>query len=48
MEKEKFNLMAYAVAMGDYDRALTIVKELKELYVTTKDNTLMLLQKIIH
>jgi len=40
MEKEQFNLMAYAVAMADYDRALTTVKELKELYVTTKDNTL--------
>ncbi|MGB3459149.1 MAG: hypothetical protein WBB08_07625 [Halobacteriota archaeon] len=40
MEKEQFNLMAYAVAMEDYDRALTIAKELKEFYVTTKDNTL--------
>ena len=40
MEKEQFNLMAYAVAMSNYDRALTTVKELKELYVTTKDNTL--------
>jgi hypothetical protein len=40
MEKEQFKLMAYAVAMEDYDRALTIAKELKESYVTTKDNTL--------
>jgi protein required for attachment to host cells len=40
MEKEQFNLMAYAVAMEDHDRALTIAKELKERYVTTKDNTL--------
>jgi len=40
MEKEQFNLMTYAVAMADYDSALMIVKELKELYVTTKDNTL--------
>jgi len=40
MEKEQFYLMAYAVAMADYDRALAMVKELKELYVTTKDNTL--------
>ncbi|HJH26994.1 MAG TPA: hypothetical protein C5S37_09560, partial [Methanophagales archaeon] len=40
MEKEQFNLIAYAVAMADYDRALTIVKELKGHYVTIKDNTL--------
>jgi hypothetical protein len=40
MEKEQFNLMAYAVAMEDYDGALKIAKELKEYYVTTKDNTL--------
>ncbi len=40
MEKEQFYLMAYAVAMADYNRALTIAKESKEYYVTTKDNTL--------
>jgi len=40
MEKEQFNLIAYAVATEDYDRALTIAKELKEHYDTTKDNTL--------
>jgi transcription elongation factor GreA-like protein len=40
MEKDQFNLIAYAIAMTDYDRALTIVKELKERYVTTKDDTL--------
>ena len=40
MEKDKFNLLAYAVAMGDYDRALRIVKELHELYVTTKEDFL--------
>jgi hypothetical protein len=40
MEKEQFNLMAYAVAMQDYDRALTIAKELKEHYVTTKEDIL--------
>jgi len=40
MEKEQFYLMAYAVAMADYDRALTIAKELKAYYVTSKDNTL--------
>ena len=40
MEKEQFNLMVYAVAMEDYNRALTIVKELKGHYVTIKDNTL--------
>ncbi len=27
MEKEQFNLMAYTVAMADYDRALTIAKD---------------------
>ena len=40
MEKEQFNLMAYAVAMADYDRALAVVKELKERYVTTKKGIL--------
>jgi protein required for attachment to host cells len=40
MEKEHFDLMAYAVAMADYDRALTIAKELKAHYVATKDNAL--------
>jgi hypothetical protein len=40
MEKEHVDLMAYAVAMADYDRALTIAKELKAHYVTAKDNAL--------
>ena len=47
MEKGQFNLMAYSVAMQDYDRASTIAKELKERYVTTKEDILAsILEKI--
>ena len=40
MEKEHVDLMAYAVAMADYDRALTIAKELTAHYVTANNNAL--------
>jgi hypothetical protein len=47
METDQFNLMTYAVALQDYDQALRIVKELRELYFTTKEDFLAsIFQKI--